>query len=120
MIDQGLSEVVLGVFNGVGSALGIIGTLIYPIFVKRLGLIRTGAIGFWSEFSMLIFCVLSLFVYGTTFGPFKNFTIGSCHIYATTNNTGTTNIIPYLCLSRNLSVYLLAIGITCARFGKFF
>jgi cyanate permease len=86
VIEQGLSEVVLGILNGVGSVVGIIGTLVYPILVKRTGLVRTGVIGFWSEFSMLILCFLSLFVHGTSFTPFKNFTIGSCHLYETMNN----------------------------------
>ncbi len=121
MIEQGLSEIVLGILNGVGSVLGILGTLVYPILVKRTGLVRTGVIGFWSEFSMLILCFLSLFVHGTSFIPFKNFTIGSCHLYGTTNNNNsTTNFIPYQCSNSKFSVLLLVIGITCNRFGKLF
>jgi hypothetical protein len=108
----------LGILNGIGSALGILGTLIYPILVKCTGLVRTGVIGFWSAFSMLSFCLLSLFIYGTTFTPFEDFTIGSCHRYKTTNNTSTITSIPYLCSNLKFSVYLLVIGITLYRFGK--
>ncbi len=77
MIEQGLSEVVWGILDGLGSTLGIFGTLIYPILVKHAGLVRTGVINFWSEFSMLILCFLSLFVHGTL------------------NNNSTTNLISY-------------------------
>jgi len=89
-------------------------------FVKRIGLVRTGVIGFWSEFSMILLCLLSLFVHGTSLIPFQNFTIGSCHRYQTTNNNSTTNFIPYPCSNSKFSVLLLVIGITLNRFGKFF
>jgi hypothetical protein len=120
VIEQGLSEVVLGILNGLGSIFGIIGTLVYPILVKRTGLVRTGVIGFWSEFSVLILCLLSLFVYGTSFTPFQYFTIGSCHRYGTTNTNSTINSIPYHCSNSKLSVLLLVIGITLNRFGNGF
>jgi iron-regulated transporter 1 len=132
VIEQGLSEVVLGILNGLGSIFGIIGTLVYPILVKRTGLVRTGVIGFWSEFSVLILCLLSLFVYGTSFTPFQYFTIGSCHHYGTTNTNSTVNTnitvntnstinsIPYHCSNSKLSVLLLVIGITLNRFGNGF
>jgi len=109
----------LGILNGLGSIIGIIGTLVYPVFVKCTGLVRTGVIGFWSEFSMLILCFLSLFVHGTTFPLFENLTIGSCHLYKTTNTTNTTNSIPYQCSYSKLHVLLLVMGITLNRFGKF-
>ncbi len=84
------------------------------------GLVRTGVIGFWLGFSMILFCLLSLFVHGTSFIPFQNFTIDSCHLYGTTNNNSTTNLIPYPCSNSKFSVLLLVIGITLNRFGKFF
>jgi hypothetical protein len=118
VIDQGLSELLLGILNALGSVLGIIGTLVYPILVKRSGLVRTGVIGFWSEFSMLIICLLSLFVHGSSFSPFKYFTIGSCHLYKTTNSTSTINSIPFYCSNAKISVLMLVIGITLNRFGK--
>ncbi|CAF4046975.1 unnamed protein product [Rotaria sp. Silwood2] len=118
VIEQGLSEVVLGLLNGLGSVLGIVGTIAYPFFVKRTGLVRTGIIGFWSEFSMLILCLTSLFVDGTSFAPLQHLTIGSCHYHETlNNNNSTTNLIPYQCSNSKLSVLLLVIGITLNRFG---
>jgi hypothetical protein len=117
VIDQGLSEFIFGIANGLGSIIGVIGTFIYPIFVKRIGLVRTGVIGFWSECSMLIFCLLSLFVYGTSFIPFRSFTSVSCRMYETTNNS-TTNMMLHSCTNSKFSVYLFIIGITFARFGK--
>ncbi len=118
MIEQGLSEALLGVLNALGSVLGIIGTLVYPVLVKRTGLVRTGVIGFWSEFSMLIICLLSLFVHGSTFSPTKYFMIGSCHQYKTTDGTNTINSVPFYCSTAKISVLMLVIGITLNRFGK--
>jgi cyanate permease len=120
VIEQGLSEVLLGILNGLGSIIGIIGTLVYPLFVKHTGLVRTGVIGFWSEFAMLTFCLLSLFVPGTSFSLFQPFAIGSCHLNGTSNSTSTTNLITYSCSNSKFSVLLLVIGITLNRFGNFF
>lgn len=108
----------MGILNGLGSVIGIIGTFVYPVLVKCTGLVRTGVIGFWSEFSMLILCFLSLFVNGTTFSLFQNLTIGSCHLYKITNNTNTIDIIPFQCSNSKFHVLLLVIGITLNRFGK--
>lgn len=119
MIEQGLSEIVLGLLNGLGALLGIIGTLFYQIFVKRVGLVRTGVIGFWSEFSMLSFCLLSLFVHGTSLTPVKHLTIGTCHQYENLNTQNNAiNSVPFYCSSNKISVLLLVIGITLNRFGK--
>ncbi|UJR25582.1 hypothetical protein I4U23_006926 [Adineta vaga] len=117
VIDQGLSEVVLGGLNGLGSVIGVIGTFMYPVFVKHNGLVRTGVIGFWSEFSMLLLCLSSLFVHGSTFAPYEILTGYSCHLNSTINPVSTTNFIPYYCLELNVSVLLLIIGITFNRFG---
>ena len=118
VIEQGLSEVLLGILNGAGSALGIVGTLVYPYFVKRLGLVRTGVIGFWSEFSMLILCLLSLFTHGTLFSPFRDVALGSCHNHEMSNQTAATNFFQFPCVSSKSSVFLLIMGITLNRFGK--
>lgn len=119
MIEQGLSEVLLGTLNGLGSIIGIIGTIAYPYLVKHTGLVRTGVIGFWSEFSMLTLCLVSLFMPGTAFTAFQDFTLGACHLYQTSNNTLTTDPMPVPCSNSKLSVLLLVIGITLNRFGNF-
>ncbi len=118
MIEQGLSEALLGVLNGLGSVLGVIGALVYRILVNHTGLVRTGVIGFWSEFSMLIICLLSLFVQEPLFSPTKYFMIGSCHQYKTTSDTTTINSVPFYCSTSKISVLMLVIGITLNRFGK--
>ena len=118
MIEQGLSEALLGILNALGSVLGIIGTLIYPVLVKRTGLVRTGVIGFWSEFSMLMFCLLSLFTHGSSFPQFEYITIGSCHLYKPTNSARTVDSVPFYCSTAKISVLLLVSGIALNRFGK--
>lgn len=118
MIEQGLSEALLGILNGLGSVLGIIGTLIYPVLVKRTGLVRTGVIGFWSEFAMLMLCLLSLFTHISPFIPSEYYTIRSCHAYKTTNTAPTVDSAPFYCSSAKISVLLLVSGITLNRFGN--
>lgn len=118
VIEQGLSEALLGILNALGSVLGIVGTLIYPVLVKRTGLVRTGVIGFWSEFAMLMLCLLSLFTHGSSLPQFEYFTIGSCHVYKPTNSFHTVDSVPFYCSTAKISVLLLVLGITLNRFGK--
>jgi len=123
VIEQGLSEAILGILNGLGAALGILSTLLYPGFVKRLGLVRTGVIGFWSEFSALVFCLFSLITPGTLFTPIQNYVLGSCPSNSFSTNTNYTmdgNIIDWIiypCSYGKISVLLLVLGITVNRFG---
>ncbi len=120
MIKQGFSEVpssLLIAFTKL-SVPDIIGTLVYPVLMERTGLVRTGVIGFWSEFSMLVICLLSVFVHESFFSPTKYFMIGSCHQYKTTSDTTTINSIPFYCSTAKISVLMLVIGIMLSRFGK--
>lgn len=113
----------LGVLNGLGSVVGIIGTFVYPVLVKHVGLVGSGVIGFWSEFAMLILCLLSLFVNGTSFVLLENTSMISCHyLNSLSNNNATTSTlhrIVHSCSNSKLSVLLLVSGITLNRFGKF-
>ncbi|CAF0862352.1 unnamed protein product [Adineta ricciae] len=117
VIEEGLSEVVLGILNAAGSIIGVIGTFMYPVFVKRTGLVRTGVIGFWSEFSMLILCLLSLFVHGSTFIPYQKYFPDACFSGRRADSLHSINLIPYYCSKLNFSVLLLIAGITLNRFG---
>ena len=61
---QGLTEVLIGVFQGVGGIIAIIGTFVYVPLRRRVGTIRAGLFGMSSQFIMLMFCVAAVFAPG--------------------------------------------------------
>ena len=61
---QGLTEVLIGVFQGVGGIIAIIGTFVYVPLRRRVGTIRAGLFGMCSQFIMLLFCVAAVFAPG--------------------------------------------------------
>ena len=61
---QGLTEVLIGVFQGVGGIIAIIGTFVYVPLRKRVGTVRAGLFGMCSQFIMLLFCVAAVFAPG--------------------------------------------------------
>ena len=58
---QGVTEVLIGVFQGVGGIIAIIGTFVYVPLRKRVGTIRAGLFGMCAQFFMLLFCVAAVF-----------------------------------------------------------
>ena len=61
---QGLTELLIGVFQGVGGVIAIIGTFVYVPLRKRVGTIRAGLFGMCAQFFMLLFCVAAVFAPG--------------------------------------------------------
>ncbi|KAK3759765.1 hypothetical protein RRG08_041723 [Elysia crispata] len=64
---QGISEAILGLCMGISAAVGIVGTLVYPLMRRRFGLVRTGIFGFSTELISLALCVVSIWVPGSPF-----------------------------------------------------
>ena len=62
---QQISGAVLSVCYGVGSVMGIVGTFLYPRIRKRCGLVKTGVISFFCQWSMLSLCVVSIWTPGS-------------------------------------------------------
>ena len=52
---------------GISAAVGIVGTLVYPLMRRRFGLVRTGIFGFSTELISLALCVVSIWVPGSPF-----------------------------------------------------
>ena len=52
-----------------GAITGILGTIIYPILHRRMGLERTGLFGFFFEICFLCLCVASIWTPGSPFDP---------------------------------------------------
>ena len=61
---EGLTEVMISVFQGVGGIIAIIGTFVYVPLRKRVGTIRAGLFGMCAQFFMLLFCVAAVFAPG--------------------------------------------------------
>lgn len=55
-----------------GAIMGILGTIIYPIIRRHIGLERTGLFGFFFEVSFLCLCVASIWAPGSPFDPLRN------------------------------------------------
>ena len=130
---QCIKKSILGGLLGLTAIVGIIGSLTFPGLRKRVGLHKTGLIGFASLISMLTLCVVSIMLEGSPFEPF---------FYQTTEasnssleqmipvNTTTTIASPiyYVTEARDrhdsscyvssfLSVAIFLSGIILARFG---
>ncbi|XP_052286243.1 solute carrier family 40 member 1-like isoform X2 [Dreissena polymorpha] len=69
---QGINESIISIIKAVGAVSGILGTLLYPLFRKRIGLQRTGLLGFFLLVSFLCLCVGSIWAPGSPFDPLSS------------------------------------------------
>ena len=60
-LTQGIPEYAIGVIQGIGGFVGILGTVFYPWVRSRVGTVRTGLIGSGAQLSMLFLCVAAVF-----------------------------------------------------------
>ena len=67
--SQGLSEDVIGGLRGAAAFVGIIGTFLYPIIRRKVGLQRTGLYALAAQITSLTLCVISVFAPGSPFDP---------------------------------------------------
>jgi len=73
---QGVSESTLGLLTGVSAVTGLAGARIFPVARKRLGLEKTGCLGFVWLTSCLLFCVASVWSPGSPFDPGNSYAEG--------------------------------------------
>ena len=66
-IEQGLTESIVGILRALVAVCGVTGTLIFPRLRKKVGLKRTGVIGYMFDVLLLTPCVISVFVEGSPF-----------------------------------------------------
>ncbi|XP_072030063.1 solute carrier family 40 member 1-like [Amphiura filiformis] len=66
----GVPEYVIGIMRALGSISGIIGTLLFPIFHRRIGLERTGLYATAMVILCLCICTGSIWAPGSLFDPF--------------------------------------------------
>ncbi|XP_037018838.2 solute carrier family 40 member 1 [Artibeus jamaicensis] len=73
---QGLSGSILSFLMGASAITGIMGTVAFTWLRRKCGLVRTGVISGFAQFSCLILCVISVFMPGSpldlSVSPFKD------------------------------------------------
>lgn len=65
-LTQGLTSDFIGLAQGIGGVVGIAGTLLYPFLHRKLGTVRTGLFGTSAQVTVLLFCVVGVFIPGKT------------------------------------------------------
>ncbi|XP_062024165.1 solute carrier family 40 member 2-like [Rosa rugosa] len=59
---EGIPAYVIGIVRGVGAAVGIAATVVYPILQSHILTLRTGLWSIWSQWTFLLLCVGSIWV----------------------------------------------------------
>ncbi|PVD30146.1 hypothetical protein C0Q70_09408 [Pomacea canaliculata] len=89
---QGLSESILGILSGCSAVFGIMGTFAYPIIRRRVGLVRTGIIALSCQVSCLTLCVVSVWMPGSPFDPFKQKIMTPCEAMSSLSTTTDSEV----------------------------
>ena len=145
LLTQGLTSDFIGLAQGIGGIFGIAGTLVYPFLQRKVGTVRTGLFGISAQVAMLMFCVAGVFSPGKPTHDFST-GYYSPNCSSSHNSISPTPALPFTSLidpspsvsmyiemspspsvaptddgsgglSFNLSVFLLLVGVTGARFG---
>ena len=66
-VTQGVSESILGILMGASAIFGMLGTFIYPVLRRRVGLVRTGLLALSAQVVCLSLCVVSVWMPGSPF-----------------------------------------------------
>nr|CAH0102249.1 unnamed protein product [Daphnia galeata] len=130
--SQGVPESILGILLATGAAVGLLGSVAFPFFVRCIGVERTGLYGFTVEIACLTLCVASVWAPGTPFDPASLLTPSIADLFSfqnssmisatdtpftiqnsSTNSTSSYEVSP----ESYTSVILLMSGIILARFG---
>ncbi|KAJ8313529.1 hypothetical protein KUTeg_008090 [Tegillarca granosa] len=133
---QGINESLIGILMAVGAVTGLLGTIVYPIIRKRLGLERSGFVGLFAEIFTLCACVVSVWAPGSPFDPFYLSRSRDGNITMTTDHLNHSDIgvngftaetvmiqtqtdmsVVTIEAESYLSIGLLLGGIVTARFG---
>ena len=146
LLTQGLSSDYIGLAQGLGGIVGILGTLFYPYLQRRVGTVRTGLFGITFQMMTLLFCVAGVFSPGkptsdTGIGYYSPNCSGeisptstvsytsaiydpspSLSLYSEVSPSPSPSLTPPAEGSNdgfniNISVILILVGVTGARFG---
>ncbi|XP_046459342.1 solute carrier family 40 member 1-like [Daphnia pulex] len=116
--SQGVPESILGVLLAAGAAVGLLGSVAFPFFVRFMGVERTGLYGFSLEITCLTLCVASVWAPGTPFDPVSVSISNIDNPFALKNSSRNSTAGSYEVGPESYtSVILLMAGIILARFG---
>lgn len=129
-LTQGVPSDFIGIFQGIGGILGILGTLAYPVIQKRVGTTKSGVIANVLQITALSFSVVGVFVPGRPLPDDDNtgyFSV-NCTLPSPTPTTAPSpsvlvspspTLAPPTSIASviNPSVALVLVGVTGARFG---
>lgn len=145
-LTQGLTSDFIGVAQGLGGVVGILGTLLYPFLHRKVGTVRSGLFGITAQVIMLLFCVAGVFVPGkpsaisSNEGGYYSPNCSYINSSPTINPTSTYDLSPTISIFEDflsspspspssvspstsggipisISVILILVGVTGARFG---
>ena len=114
---EGLSEVYVSVCMGLGSLFGVFGTILFPRIRERVGLVKTGVVGFSLQLTMLILCGVSIWLPGSPsnlYNGTKNTPSGNTTNNVTSTGEDDVNGKPESILT---SILVLMAGIILSRVG---
>ncbi|KAF8363003.1 fpn-1.2 [Pristionchus pacificus] len=69
----GLPENILGFFRSFGSAAGVAGAIMYAVFERKYGVLKTGMVGMITQQICLILAVISIWLPGSPWNPSSYF-----------------------------------------------
>ncbi|GMS93779.1 hypothetical protein PENTCL1PPCAC_15954, partial [Pristionchus entomophagus] len=69
----GLPESIIGLFRSFGSAAGIAGAIMYAVFERKFGVLKTGMIGMILQEVCLVVAVVSIWLPGSPWNPSSYF-----------------------------------------------
>ena len=129
-LTQGVTSDLIGLFQGMGGILGILGTLAYPFLHRKLGTDKTGVVGNVLQVVALLVSVVGVFVPGR---PLPDDSGRGYYSVNCSSSSATIDPSPFPSptfpvptptppgdspgISINLSVALVLVGVTAARFG---
>ena len=117
-MKQCVPESILGALVGVSAVFGVLGSVAFPILLKRIGLTKTGLTGFGCLVSTLILCVVAVGLDGSPFRqellftavPEVNATLGHSVPHGQEQDGGCQ-------VASFVSVAMFLSGVISARFG---
>lgn len=119
---QGLSESLISIMMASGAAAGVTGTIVFPLMRRRNGLERTGLFAGAAQLFCLAFCVISIWLPGSSFDPnFLLQTHDESWVQRAEENRNITDIDSHKWITRPVeelpSVLVFMVAIALSRFG---
>ena len=100
LVGKGMALNTVGVWRGISSTIGLLGTILYPLSVSRIGLISSGLWGILIQFGFLSISFISLFMKSSS---------------SPTSSQESSSSSPM----NELSILMLVFGVCASRIGLY-